>query len=189
MKKLLMSALLSSALLSTPFLSKAAFATADLGLSAQATYELVQKQAEQVLFIDVRDPVEIMFIGFTDTVDQNIPFLLVDRQEWQDEQQRFRMDRNPNFISQVEKALAAKGLNKDATIITMCRSGSERGLPSAEFLRQHGFTNAHYVEHGFQGDSIKEGEQKGFRLVNGWQNEQLPWQAKAHSNKIYRDGK
>lgn len=189
MKKLLMSALLSSTLLSAPFLSKAVFAADDLGLSAQETYELVQKQAEQMLFIDVRDPVEIMFIGFTDAVDQNIPYLLVERNEWQDEAQRFRMDRNPNFISQVEEALAAKGLDKDATIITMCRSGSERGLPSAEYLREHGFSNAYYVEHGFQGDAIKEDEQKGLRLVNGWQNESLPWQGKASSSKIYRSGK
>lgn len=189
MKKLLMSALLSSALLSSSLLAAETLAAGQLGLSAQATYELVQQKNEQVLFIDVRDPVEIMFIGFTDTVDKNIPFLIVDRNEWQDEAQRFRMDRNADFISQVETALAAKGLDKDATIITMCRSGSERGLPSAEFLRESGFTNAHYVVHGFQGDSIKEGEHKGFRLENGWQNEQLPWQAKANSSKIYRSGK
>lgn len=195
MKKLLMSALLSSTLLSTSLLAADTLAAGELGLSAQATYELVQHENEQVLFIDVRDPVEIMFIGFTDTVDKNIPFLIVDRSEWQDEAQRFRMVRmvrmvrNANFISQVEQALANKGLDKNATIITMCRSGSERGLPSAEFLRESGFTNAHYVVHGFQGDSIKEGEQKGFRLENGWQNEQLPWQAKASSSKIYRSGK
>lgn len=193
MKKLLLSTLLSvsisSTLLSAPLFAADAATANDMALSAKAAYELVQQKNDQVLFIDVRDPVEIMFIGFTDTVDQNIPFLLVDRNEWQDEQQRFRMDRNPNFISQVEKALAAKGLNKEATIVTMCRSGSERGLPSAEFLREHGFTNARYVEHGFQGDSIKEGEHKGFRLENGWQNEQLPWQAKANSSKIYRSGK
>ena len=189
MKKLLLSALLSSALLSTPLFAADTLTAGELGVSAQATYELVQQKNDQVLFIDVRDPVEIMFIGFTDSVDQNIPFLMVDRSEWQDEGQRFRMDRNADFISQVEQALAAKGLDKDATIITMCRSGSERGLPSAEFLRENGFANAHYVVHGFQGDSIKEGEQKGFRLENGWQNEQLPWQGKANSSKIYRSGK
>lgn len=189
MKKILMSMLLSSALLSSPLMAANTVTADELAISAQATYDLVQANQVPLLFIDVRDPVEIMFIGFTDTVDQNIPFLLVDRTEWQAEGQRFRMDRNPNFISQVENALATKGLDKDATIITMCRSGSERGLPSAEFLREHGFSNARYVEHGFQGDSIKEGEQKGFRLENGWQNEQLPWQAKANSSKIYQAGK
>ena len=160
-----------------------------LAISASATYDLVQANPKAVLFVDVRDPVEIMFIGFTDTVDQNIPYLLVERNEWQDHGQRFRMSRNPNFIKQIEQALAAKGLNKDATIITMCRSGSERGLPSAEYLREHGFSNAHYVEHGFQGDAIKEGEQQGLRLINGWQNAALPWQGKANSSKIYQAGK
>lgn len=189
MKKILMSVLLSSALMSSPLLAANTAEKNELAISAQATYDLVQAKQQSLLFIDVRDPVEVMFIGFTDVVDQNIPYLLVERNEWQDEAQRFRMDRNPNFISQVEAALAEKGLDKDATIITMCRSGSERGLPSAEYLREHGFNNAHYVEHGFQGDAIKEGEQKGFRLVNGWQNESLPWQGKANSSKIYRSGK
>jgi hypothetical protein len=32
-----------------------------------------------MLFVDVRDPIEIMFIGFTDVAQANIPFLLADR--------------------------------------------------------------------------------------------------------------
>ncbi|MFD1007894.1 MULTISPECIES: rhodanese-like domain-containing protein [Oceanisphaera] len=185
MKKLLSSVLLSAAL----FGGSAQALANEIGITPQATYQLTQQPENKVLFIDVRDPVEIMFIGFSDAVDQNIPYLMVDRNEWQEEQQRFRMERNPDFVSQVEAALAAKGLDKDATIITMCRSGSERGLPSAEFLREHGFKNARYVVDGFQGSSIKEGEQKGFRTQNGWQNSNLPWQSKANSDKIYRSGK
>ncbi len=172
-----------SALLLWPF---AASAADEIGISPQETYALVQQEAENVLFVDVRDPVEILFTGFTDAVDLNIPYLMVDRSQWDAEKNRFRLYRNPDFIVQIETALAERGLSRDALIITMCRSGSERGLPSAQFLRDNGFPNARYVIHGFQGSSAKEGEKKGLRIVNGWQNSGLPWQAKPNADKIYR---
>ncbi len=181
MNKLFKHALLVAAL-ALPVYSATA---AEIGISAQETQALIQ-QNENVLFLDVRDPIEIMFIGFTDAVDLNIPYLMVDRSQWDDKKKRFRLYQNPDFVTQVRAALTAKGLGDDATIITMCRSGSERGLPSAEFLQKNGFKNARYVTHGFQGDSLKEGEKVGLRIKNGWQNEGLPWGAKPNSEKIYR---
>lgn len=161
--------------------------TADeLGLSAKEAYDLATRNNEPVLFVDVRDPVEIMFVGFTDTVDINIPYLLVDRTKWEEDKQRFRLYRNPDFIADISKALEERGLDKTATIITMCRSGSERGKPSAQALVDNGFPNARYVLHGFQGSALKEGPHKGFRLKNGWQNSGLPWQSKMNPDKIYR---
>jgi hypothetical protein len=68
----------------------------------------------------------------------------------------------------------------------MCRSGSERGEPSARYLRENGFPNARFVINGFQGDTIKEGEHAGFRLKNGWQNSGLPWSMRMDADKIYR---
>ena len=41
----------------------------ELGLSAQQVNALLQQDRDNILFLDVRDPVEIMFIGFTDEVD------------------------------------------------------------------------------------------------------------------------
>ncbi len=76
------------------------------------------------------------------------------------------MNNNPDFASDIEKALKAKGLGKDAPIVTMCRSGSERGKPSAEYLLSQGFSNVKYVDHGFQGSAVKEGPMKGFRFVS-----------------------
>jgi rhodanese-related sulfurtransferase len=159
--------------------------TDEIGISPQDTQALI-KQSNNILFIDVRDPVEIMFIGFTDEVDLNIPYLMVDRSQWDTQKKRFRLYKNPDFISQVKTALIAQGLDETATIITMCRSGSERGLPSAKFLKENGFTNAHYVINGFQGAKVKEGEKTGLRVKNGWQNEGLPWKAKPNPAKIFR---
>ncbi|SFF81032.1 sulfurtransferase [Neptunomonas qingdaonensis] len=181
MKNLIIRTLLTTALALPIYTANAN----EIGISPQETQILIQ-QSDSVLFIDVRDPVEIMFIGFTDEVDTNIPYLMVDRSQWDTDKNRFRLYQNPDFISQVKAALTAKGLDESATIITMCRSGSERGLPSAKFLQDNGFANARYVVNGFQGDALKEGEKAGLRIQNGWQNEGLPWKAKPNPEKIYR---
>ena len=76
-----MNKLLKQALLIVALATLAYSANADQnGMSAQDTQTLVL-QNKNVLFIDVRDPIEIMFIGFTDAVDINIPFLMVDRSQ------------------------------------------------------------------------------------------------------------
>ena len=94
------------------------------------------------------------------------------------------MQSNPDFVNEIEKALKAKGLDKDSLIVTMCRSGSERGKPSADYLISQGFSNVKYIDHGFQGSTVKEGKMKGFRVVNGWQNAGLPWSSTINANKI-----
>jgi rhodanese-related sulfurtransferase len=158
----------------------------ETGWTPRETYERVQSRGERILFVDVRDPVEIMFVGFTDAVHVNIPFLIVDRNRWDEEHDRFVPELNPNFAAEIEAALRARGLDKDAEIVTMCRSGSERGKPSADYLRENGFPNAYFVIDGFQGGRIREGEHAGFRLKNGWQNSGLPWDMKMNPDKIYR---
>lgn len=158
----------------------------DTGISAADTYELVKNRTEPVLFVDVRDPIEIMFIGFTDAVNINIPYLIVDRNQWDAENQRFRLYPNPDFIALISAALAERGLDKNTMIVTMCRSGSERGEPSARFLIENGFPNARFVIDGFQGSAAKDGPHKGLRIINGWQNSGLPWQSKPDPEKIFR---
>jgi rhodanese-related sulfurtransferase len=155
-------------------------------LSAAQAHAWISDDSRTVLFIDVRDPVEIMFTGWAEGVDINIPFLLVDRQAWNTGSGSFPMPRNADFIAEVDAALAARGLGRDAPIITMCRSGSARGEPSATALREAGFANVYFVRHGFQGDRLDEGEWAGHRLKNGWQNEGLPWRTRMDPERIYR---
>lgn len=181
MKTLLASAVLAFSLAATPVQAEEA-----LAVTPQHTWQMVQEQSSDMLFIDVRDPVEIMFIGFTDAVDRNVPFQLVDRTRWNEKKGVFAMDINDGFVAQVDQALADKGLDRDSLIITMCRSGSARGKPSAEYLLERGFPNVKYVENGFQGSTVKQGEKQGMRVKNGWQNSGLPWSPKANPEKIYR---
>lgn len=158
----------------------------ETGISAREAYEKVQSNAPGVLFVDVRDPVEIMFIGFTDVVHTNIPFMMVDRSKWDEQRGMFRLYPNPDFVAQIKAELARRGMGMDAEVITLCRSGSERGEPSARLLRENGLPYARYVINGFQGAALKDGPQAGLRIQNGWQNSGLPWSAKMSPGKVYR---
>jgi rhodanese-related sulfurtransferase len=149
-------------------------------------YLRVTQGDKNILLVDVRDPVEIMFVGFADTVHVNVPFLLVDRSAWDDKRDVFRLYRNPDFIRQIQAELDRRGLGKDAEIITLCRSGSERGEPSAALLRANGFPNARFVIDGFQGPAIKDGPQAGLRILSGWQNSGLPWSSRMNPDKMHR---
>lgn len=178
MKRLLLVAVLGWSALSAHAL--------DLGISAADTMAKVQQADSKVLFVDVRDPVEVMFVGFTDAVHVNVPFLMVDRTSWDDKRGVYKLYQNPDFAPQIKAALEKRGLTTDAEVITMCRSGSERGEPSATYLRANGFPNARFVVNGFQGAALKEGPHAGFRLQNGWQNSGLPWSMKMNPDKMYR---
>ena len=175
-------------LISGVVLSLAVFSVqaVELAISAEDAYAKTQQTEQPVLLVDVRDPVEIMFVGFTDAVDVNIPFLLVDRNQWDAERNIFPIKRNPEFVEQIKAELAKRGLDENTEVITMCRSGSERGEPSAKVLREAGLVNARFVVNGFQGDALSEGPQAGMRLKNGWQNSDLPWSRSLNGDKIYR---
>lgn len=69
---------------------------ADLAISPADTYAKVSQDGDEVLFLDVRDPVEIMFVGFTDEVDVNLPYLIADRTRWNAEKGVFLMAPNPD---------------------------------------------------------------------------------------------
>ena len=75
-----------------------------IGLSAQQVYELKTQGEQAILFVDVRDPVETMFVGSTDVVDANIPFMLVDRYQMDEEKGVFRMYKNPHFVNEIKRA-------------------------------------------------------------------------------------
>lgn len=157
----------------------------DLYLTSREAYELKQEQGPQALFVDVRDPVEIMFTGFTDVVDVNVPYLLANRSAWHPKKPVFAMEPNPRFAEDVAAALAKRGLSKAAPILLMCRSGGERGAPSAKTLHGQGYERVYVVVDGFEGGTVKDGEKKGWRLLDGWKNAGLPWSYELNREKMY----
>ena len=156
-----------------------------LYVDSKEAHEMKMKQGKQVLFVDVRDPVEIMFTGFTDVVDINIPFKTANRTQWHKKKPVYMMEKNPNFEKNIAKALAQRGLSKEAPVILMCRSGGTRGAPSAKMLWNKGYKQVYVVTDGFEGGAVKEGERKNWRLKNGWKNAGLPWSYKLNKEKMY----
>ncbi len=157
----------------------------NLYVDSKETYAMKQKLGNQMLFIDVRDPIEIMFTGFTDIVDINIPFKLAIRTVWNDKKPVFNMEVNPNFEQEIAAALEARGLTKEAPVVIMCRSGGTRGAPATRYLENKGYKQIYVVTDGFEGDKIKEGERKNWRLKNGWKNSGLPWSYNLNKEKMY----
>ena len=145
------------------------------------------ERGTEVLFVDVRDPIEIMFTGFTDVVDVNVPYMASNRQKWNDKKNVYAMEVNPAFEAQVAKALAVRKLSKDSPVVLMCRSGGERGAPSAKMLEGKGYKQVYVVTDGFEGDTVKDGDKKNWRLVNGWKNSGLPWGYTLNKAKISQD--
>lgn len=156
-----------------------------LYLDAREAYAMKMRDGGAVLFVDVREPIEIMFTGFTDVIDINIPFLIANRSRWHPEKPVFAMEKNPNFETQIAEALAARGLTKDAPVILMCRSGGTRGAPSALALEGKGYSKVYVMVGGFEGGTLKDGPKKNWRLKDGWKNAGLPWSYKLNKEKMY----
>ena len=143
-------------------------------LTAQETYNIVTTNPQKVLFIDVRTPSEIEFVGWSPLVDAVIPYMSNDFDEWDEQSQRYTKVINDDFPIVFEELLTEKGFNKDTPIIFMCRSGT-RSARAASLATKLGYTQAYTVVDGFEGDIADEGANKGHRVVNGWKNSQLPW--------------
>ena len=166
-------------------LSKKKRTDAGLYLDAKEAYEVVKKEGDSTLFVDVRTRAEVNFLGMASPADANVPYMtLSEWYAWNDKKSNFKMDLNDEFIPMMEQRLAAKGLTKDDKVILMCRSGS-RSAAAANLLNKAGFTNVYTVVDGFEGDKAKSGPQKGQRVVNGWKNEGLPWTYKLNAGKMY----
>ncbi len=157
----------------------------NLYVDSQEAYDLKMKLGDKVLFVDVRDPAEIQFTGFTDVADVNVPFKLANAKKWNSKKSVLQMELNADYEVDLEKALAGKNLTKDDAVIIMCRSGGTRGAPAANVLYDKGFKKVYVVTDGFEGGTLKEGDNKGWRLKNGWKNSGLPWSYKLNKEKMY----
>ncbi len=155
-----------------------------LYLTAKEAAAMKAELGNKALFVDVREPIEIMFTGFTDAVDVNVPLLLVNPRQWNPKRPVFLMEPNPNFAADIERALAERGLGKDAPVILMCRSGGDRGAPAARALDGKGYQAVYVVVDGFEGVTAAD-PKAPFRNVNGWKNSGLPWSFALNQQKIY----
>jgi len=155
-----------------------------LYLTALEAYRMKTELADKALFVDVRTRAELEFVGVPDTIDVNIPYVFNRFDQWNEKKHRFKKYPNSNFTVAIEDRLAKAGLDKNSTIIVMCRSGY-RSAMAAELLHKHNYNNVYSVIDGFEGDKIKSGPDAGKRNKNGWKNSNLPWSYKLEKEKMY----
>jgi rhodanese-related sulfurtransferase len=142
-------------------------------LEAREVPEFIARQAagqKPVLFIDVRTAEESLFVGAPGQIQANIPAHVVRYDRWNEKRASYDVHPNPAFVPEVLKLLAAKGLDRDAAIVLICRSG-DRSAMATSWLANYDFGNVWSVVDGFEGDL----DPAGRRAVNGWKNAGLPW--------------
>jgi rhodanese-related sulfurtransferase len=154
--------------------------------SAQEAAVFVAKSGSKALFLDVRTPAEVMFVGMPTMVDANVPYMVEpDFPAWDEAKATLKLENNSDFVSEVRRRLSAKGLGSDSTIVLICRSG-DRSAAAANLLAEAGLKNVYSVVDGFEGDLAKDGPKAGQRAVNGWKNASLPWSYGLDKKKTYK---
>lgn len=138
-------------------------------LSAAEAHRLVDANPSGTLFIDVRTPAEVSYVGVPAGMDANIPYLLIDFDHFDPKTRSYTLHRNPDFVRAIEARLKAKGLEHGADIVLICRSG-DRTTAAVNVLAAAGFSRVWNVVDGFEGDLVD-----GRRTANGWKNAGLPW--------------
>lgn len=154
-----------------------------LYLTPKEAYHMVESNKKGTLFIDVRTRAEVDFLGMPTVADANIPYMVMDSMYgWNAKKGTFKLVPNSAFLSLVGDRVKAKGLNKNSTIIVMCRSG-DRSAAAANLLAKDGYTKVYSIYTGYEGNMSKNGR----RSVDGWRNSGLPWTYKLSKAKMTLD--
>ncbi len=155
-------------------------------LSSVEAAKFVDQSPAKTLFLDIRTPAEVAFVGMPAQADANVPYMREpDFPMWDNAKATLKLEPNPDFIPEVRRRLAAKRLGLADTVVLICRSG-DRSAAAANLLAEAGFKNVYSVVDGFEGDLAKDGPKAGQRAVNGWKNAGLPWSYKLDRTKMYK---
>jgi len=137
--------------------------------NSMEAYLMWRAKPKEVVILDVRTPEEYSFVGHPEMA-MNIPVQLFTG-NFDAEKKTYGMAANPEFVAQV-----AKAVDKNATVLVMCRSG-QRAAAAVNLLAQAGYTNAYNIVDSFEGDMVSDPESvyNNKRMKNGWKNYGLPW--------------
>ena len=134
-------------------------------LSPEETWEILKNEEDAVL-VDVRSAAEWAYVGMVDISS-------LGKEDAKIEWKSFSaggMVENSDFAAQV----AEISPNKDAKILSLCRSGV-RSIATSKTLTEAGFSQAYNVLEGFEGDK-DNAEHRG--QTGGWKMRGLPWKQK-----------
>ena len=165
-------------------LNKKKQTTLGLYMTSAQAYKHTMEKMEKTLFVDIRTPSELNYLGAATVMDTHVPTVFMDTTGWNDKKHRYKRAKNKNFIADIDMALKKKGLTKNDTVILMCRSG-KRSASAVNTLAKNGYTNVFSVVDGYEGDKVKKGNDKGKRMKNGWKNSGLPWTYSLDKDYMY----
>jgi len=155
-----------------------------LYMTAEQAYKYTDANMDKTLFVDIRTPSELNYLGAATVMDAHVPAVFMDSSAWNDKKHRYKRSTNKNFVTDITAALKSKGLDKNDTVILMCRSG-KRSAAAVNKLADNGFTKVYTVVDGYEGDKVKKGDHKGKRMKNGWKNSGLPWTYSLDKDYMY----
>ncbi len=133
-------------------------------LSAQEAFKGLSSN-EQAVLVDVRTRAEWSFVGLPDLRAIGKEPILSEWQSFPPSGPR------PEFVADVSDLLAKKGLDQNAPIYFLCRSGA-RSQAAAIALTQAGYTQCFNISDGFEGPLDADGHRG---TQSGWKASGLPW--------------
>jgi len=131
-------------------------------VTAQQSWSVLSTDPKAVL-VDVRTQIEWTLIGKPDL--SQIPGEPVYLQ-WVTAQ-----GPNPNFINELQAALEARKLPKDAPVFFLCQSGGRSKIAAIQCAGL-GYTASYNIAEGFEGALD---ERKHRNSTSGWKVAGLPW--------------
>lgn len=151
-----------------------------LYLTPSEAHTAIQEDPSIVL-IDVRDPIEISFVGHPKPMDANVPLRTATR-TFNPKSGTYVMQSNANFVADVNAAMERLGFGKEHPVFVTCRSGP-RSAAAARLLHQAGYKSVWNLVEGFEGsiDPIT-----GARTKNGWRNAGLPWSYRIQASAAWQ---
>lgn len=138
-----------------------------LYLSPAAAHRALESDPE-ILFVDVRDPIKITYVGHPAGLDKIVP-LRVATHDVDPSNGQYKSRENTSFLQDFERLLEERNKTLSDPIFVSCRSGA-RSAVAVQQLAKAGYTNVWNLIEGFEGDKTPEGA----RAVNGWRNAGLP---------------
>ena len=133
-------------------------------VTSREAFDALAEQTDAVL-VDVRTQAEWSFVGVPDLRPLGKEAVLV---EWQSFPSS---GPNPEFANVVSSLVSKKGLDLDAPIYFLCRSGA-RSQAAATVLTQAGHTKCFNISDGFEGP-LDADRHRGTQ--SGWKAAGLPW--------------
>ncbi len=132
--------------------------------NATEAFESLKTDGSAVL-VDVRTKAEWTFVGIPDISELEKEVILA---EWQGFPSS---GPHEDFASQLSDELKQKGLDQNAAIFFLCRSGV-RSKAAAVTMTALGYKNCYNVADGFEGGHDGRGHRGS---VSGWKAQGLPW--------------